>query len=51
MTSPFGLTDAQIFDERPGHANLFLDGPFEFFRLLGELLVAHNEALLLRGGR
>jgi hypothetical protein len=51
MTSPFGLTDASIFDERPDHANLFLDGPLEFFRSLAEPLAAHNEALLFRGGR
>jgi hypothetical protein len=50
MTSPFGLTDAQVFDERPGHANLFLECSLEFFRLLAELLAAHKQ-LLLRGGR
>ena len=42
MTSPFGLTDAQIFDERLGRPNLFVDGSSEFFRLLAEPLDVHE---------
>jgi hypothetical protein len=34
MTPPFGLTDAQLFDERADGPDLFLDRPLEFFRLL-----------------
>jgi hypothetical protein len=34
MTPPFGLTDAQLFEEPTRHPNLFLDRPLKFFRLL-----------------
>jgi hypothetical protein len=34
MTTPFGLPDVQLFEERAGRADLFLDGSLEFFRLL-----------------
>jgi hypothetical protein len=33
MTSPFGLTDVQLFEERPDRPELFLDRSLEFFRL------------------
>jgi hypothetical protein len=34
MTPPFGLTDVQLFEERAGGAEPFLDRSLEFFRLL-----------------
>jgi hypothetical protein len=34
MTPPFGLTDAQLFDERAGRPEVFLDRSLEFFRVL-----------------
>jgi hypothetical protein len=34
MTSPFGLTDVQPFEERAGRPELFLDRSSDFFRLL-----------------
>jgi hypothetical protein len=34
MTPPFGLTDVQLFEERLGRPELFLDRSSEFFRLL-----------------
>jgi hypothetical protein len=30
---PFGLTDVQLFEERAGRPELFLDRSLEFFRL------------------
>jgi hypothetical protein len=34
MTPPFSPTDVQLFEERAGRPELFLDGSLEFFRLL-----------------
>jgi hypothetical protein len=34
VTPPFGLADAQLFDERPDRPEFFLDRSLEFFRLL-----------------
>ena len=34
MTSPFGLTDVQFFEERLGRPALFIDRSLECFRLL-----------------
>jgi hypothetical protein len=34
MTPPFGLTDPQLFEERAGRPELFLDRSLEIFRLL-----------------
>jgi hypothetical protein len=34
MPPPFGLTNVQLFEERAGHPELFLDRSLEFFRLL-----------------
>jgi hypothetical protein len=33
MTPPFGLSEAQLFEERASHPALFLDCSLEFFRL------------------
>jgi hypothetical protein len=51
MTPPFGLTDEQLFEERAGRPELFLDGSSEFFRLLAEPLDKHEQVLgSIRGG-
>jgi hypothetical protein len=34
MTPPFGLTDAQLFEERADRPEFLLDCSVEFFRLL-----------------
>jgi hypothetical protein len=34
MTTPFGLTDTQLFDEREDRPELFLKRSLKFFRLL-----------------
>ena len=34
MTPPFGLAEMQLFEERTGRVELFLDRSLEFLRLL-----------------
>jgi hypothetical protein len=34
MTPPFGLADVQLFEQRVGRPEFFLDRSLEFFRLL-----------------
>jgi hypothetical protein len=51
MTPLFGLTDGQIFEERPGRPELFPDRSVEFFRLLTQPLDAQEQALWLTRGR
>ena len=49
---PFGLTDAQLFEERTDGPVIVLDRSFEVFRLLAEPLHTHQQVVrLARGGR
>jgi len=52
MAPPFGVTDLQVFEDRAGRPEFFLDRSLEFFRLLAKPFDTHQEALgLARGGQ
>jgi hypothetical protein len=51
MPPPFGLTDLQLFDERAGRLEIFLDGSLEFFRPLAQPVDEPEHGLGLRRGR
>jgi hypothetical protein len=50
MTPPFGLADAQVFEERSGRAERFLDLSLEFFRLPAQPLELREHVLVLISG-